>query len=113
MPDVQRHLDLGSKLVIAVTFVLFVAAIFFKGLGHDLLLEAGVFLVSVKLVMMAYKNSVVARQLADRLDGLHATLTRLEGTFESRRPSEIAVGPPNKALQPTGTAHRPEEAKGG
>ena len=112
MPEVQRHLDLGSKLVIVVTFVLFVAAILFKGLGHDLLLEAGVFLVSVKLIMMAYKNSVVARELADRLDGLHATLTRLEGIFESRRPSEIAVGPPNKELQPTGTAHRPEDAKG-
>ena len=113
MPDVQRHLDLGSKLVIVLTFILFVAAIFFKGLGHDLLLEAGVFLVSVKLIMMAYKNSVVARQLADRLDGVHATLTRLEGAFESRRPSEIAVEPPSKALPPTGTAHRPEQAKGG
>lgn len=111
MPSVQRHLDLGSKLVIVVTFVLFVAAIFFKGIGHDLLLEAGVFLVSLKLILMAYKNGAVARQLADRLDGLHATLARLEDTFESRRPSGIALGPPNKA-QPTGTAHRPEEIKG-
>jgi hypothetical protein len=113
MPDVQRHLDLGSKAVIALTFILFVAAIFFKGLGHDLLLEAGVFLVSVKLIMMAHKDSVVARQLAERLDELHATLTRLEGTLESRRPSEMAVGLPDKALQPTDTAHRPEQAKGG
>ena len=113
MPDVQAHLDLGSKLVIVLTFVLFVAAIFFKGIGHDLLLEAGVFLVSVKLIMLAYKNSVNARQLADRLDGLHATLARLEYTFECRRPSGEAVGPPNKPLQPAGTTHRPEEKKGG
>jgi hypothetical protein len=78
MPDFQRHLDIGSRLVILVTFVLFVAALFIKGLGHDLLLEGGVFLVSVKLIMMAYKNSVATRQLNDRLDQLQATLTRIE-----------------------------------
>lgn len=78
MPDFQRHLDVGSRLVIFVTFVLFVAALFIKGLGHDLLLEGGVFLVSVKLIMMAYKNSVATRQLNDRLDQLQATLTRME-----------------------------------
>jgi Flp pilus assembly protein TadB len=80
MPDFQRHLDIGSRLVILVTFVLFVVALFIKGLGHDLLLEGGVFLVSVKLIMMAYKNSVATRQLNDRLDQLQATLTRMEGT---------------------------------
>lgn len=87
MPDFQRHLDLGSRLVILVTFVLFVVALFIKGLGHDLLLEGGVFLVSVKLIMMAYKNSVATRQLNDRLDQLQATLTRMEGTAGSGRSS--------------------------
>jgi hypothetical protein len=80
MPDFQRHLDIGSRLVILVTFVLFVVALFIKGLGHDLLLEGGVFLVSVKLIMMAYKNSVATRQLNDRLDQLQVTLTRMEST---------------------------------
>lgn len=80
MPDFQRHLDIGSRLVILVTFVLFVAALFIKGLGHDLLLEGGVFLVSVKLIMMGYKNSVATRQLNDRLDQLQVTLTRMEST---------------------------------
>ena len=41
-----------------LTLVLFIAALFAKGFTHDLVLEAGVFLVSVKLVLMAYKNSV-------------------------------------------------------
>jgi hypothetical protein len=53
-----RHLDTGSLAVMGLTLVLFIAAVFAKGLTHDLLLEAGVFLVSVKLVMMAYKNSL-------------------------------------------------------
>jgi hypothetical protein len=34
----------------------FVTALFVKGFTHDLLLEAGVLLVSIKLIMMAYKN---------------------------------------------------------
>ena len=113
MPDFQGYLDLGSKPVVVLTFVLFIAAIFFKGIGHYVLLEGGVFLVSVRLIILAHKNSVIARQLADRFDGLHATLARPEYTFESRRPFGEAVGPPNRALQPTGTAHRPEETKGG
>ena len=52
----DKSLDLGSTIVIAITFALFIIALFTKGLTHDLLLEAGVFLVSVKLIMMAYQN---------------------------------------------------------
>ena len=60
-------LDPGSLVVMAITLVLFAGALFTKGLTHDLLLEAGVFLVSVKLIIMAYKKSAsteaVIRQL--------------------------------------------------
>jgi len=62
-----RSLDPGSYAVMAVTLVLFMVALFVKGLGRDLLLEAGVFLVSVKLIMMAHKNAVSARQTQDYL----------------------------------------------
>ena len=62
-----RFLDPGSYAVMAVTLVLFMVALFVKGLGRDLLLEAGVFLVSVKLIMMAHKNAVSARQTQDYL----------------------------------------------
>jgi hypothetical protein len=63
----REHFDLGSLLVIAVTFALFVTALFTRGLTHDLLLEAGVFIVSVKLIMMAHKNSVSSKALAKEL----------------------------------------------
>lgn len=53
-----KHFDMGSMIVIIVTFILFITALFTKGLTQDLLLEAGVFLVSVKLILMAHKNSV-------------------------------------------------------
>ncbi|GBE13898.1 hypothetical protein BMS3Bbin14_02299 [bacterium BMS3Bbin14] len=55
--------DTGSIVVIATTFVVFLVALFTKGLTHDLLLEIGVFLVSVKLIIMTYKNGVHADKL--------------------------------------------------
>jgi hypothetical protein len=100
MPDMHRHFDLGSRLVILITFLLFVAALFFKGFGHDLLLEAGVFLVSVKLIVMAYKSSVAAREMNERLDDLRAALTRAEGALGSRCLPERTEMHPSGAPQP-------------
>jgi len=60
--------------VAATTFVLFVAALFAKGFTHDLLLEAGVFLVSVKLIMMAYQNSVETAAMHRKLDEIQVAL---------------------------------------
>ncbi len=53
----MKHFDVGSVVIIFITLVLFSMALFFTGFTHDILLEAGVFLVSVKLIIMAYKNS--------------------------------------------------------
>ena len=79
MSDVPRHLDRASLAIIVVTLVLFVAALIVKGFSHDLLLEAGVFLVSVKLILMAYKNSVIAHEVSGRLDEMHSMLRQMEG----------------------------------
>ena len=72
----KEHFDAGSLLVIVITFILFVVALFTKGLTHDLLLEAGVFLVSVKLIMMAYKNSVYHKKLLDNLKEIKSSLNK-------------------------------------
>ncbi len=69
-------MDTGSLLTAIVTFALFVAALFVKGLTHDLFLEAGVFLVSVKIIIMAYKNSVAVRRLEEKLDAAIALLEK-------------------------------------
>ena len=84
-----RHLDIVSQIVIVTTFVLFVVALLIKGFGHGLLLEAGVFLISVKLIMMAAKNFLLAKHLDDRLDRIEATLTRTIGLLEPQRPSDL------------------------
>jgi hypothetical protein len=63
----DQHFDTGSLMVIVITFVLFVAALFTKGLTHDILLEAGVFLVSVKLIIMAYRNNKATKEISKEL----------------------------------------------
>ena len=72
----RASFDAGSLVVIAITLVLFVWALFEKGLTHDLLLEAGVFMVSVKLIIMSYKNSLVAAAIDAKLDTIAAELSR-------------------------------------
>jgi hypothetical protein len=75
----NKHLDLGSCIVALITLVLFIAALFTKGLSHDLFLEAGVFLVSVKIIVMAYKNSLALSHLDAKLDTILAMLDRKNG----------------------------------
>ena len=75
---ILEHFSPGSLVVIAITFVLFAVALFTKGLVHGLLLEAAIFLVSVKLMLMIYRNSIAAGSLEKRLDRIDEALHRIE-----------------------------------
>ncbi|HUV79044.1 MAG TPA: hypothetical protein VMW06_13420 [Desulfobacterales bacterium] len=70
----RKHFDTGSMIVIIITFVLFIMALFTKGFTQDLLLEAGVFLVSMKLIMMAYYNSVYIKSIENELKEIKGLL---------------------------------------
>jgi hypothetical protein len=74
----RKRFDPWSILVIALTLVLFVVALFVKGVQHDLLLETGVFLISVKLILMGHKNSVIALEVDKRLEQIHALLRSMQ-----------------------------------
>ena len=63
----RNYFDTASIVIIILTLALFIAALFIKGFTHDLLLEAGVFLVSVKIIQMSYKNSVFINDLQEEL----------------------------------------------
>jgi hypothetical protein len=69
-----KYLDRWSAAVIVLTVILFALSLFLHGLTHDLLLEAGILLVSAKLVIMSYKNSVQSRQLSETLDEIKNAL---------------------------------------
>jgi hypothetical protein len=85
MLEFRKRFDLGSQIVIVVTFVLFVAAIFAKGWTHDLLLEAGIFLVSVKLILMAYNNSEAIEVINQKLDNIYSDVHVEDGDRSSDR----------------------------
>ena len=76
----MKHFDMGSLIVIVITFCLFVMALFFTGFTHALLLEAGVFLVSVKLILMAYKSSVSLAKIESELAIIKNILNDCEST---------------------------------
>ena len=76
----MKHFDMGSLIVIVITFILFVMALFFTGLTHALLLEVGVFLVSVKLILMAYKSSVSSAKIESELQKIKEILSDREIT---------------------------------
>ncbi len=74
----RKHFDLSSIVVIAFTLVLFLTAVWIKGFTHELLLEAGVFMVSVKLIMIGYKNSVLAVETEEHLKQIQLLLQNIQ-----------------------------------
>lgn len=72
----SAFLDYGSTLTIVVTFALFAVAVFEKGLTHELLLEAGVFLVSVKLILMSARNGAKHEEIKARLERIEELLIK-------------------------------------
>ena len=81
----KKHFDFGSLSVILLTLVLFAVALVAKGFSHDFLLEAGVFLVSVKLVLMSYKNSVATIQLQERVDEVLKVVRQIQAGEDAPR----------------------------
>ena len=62
-----KPFDPQSVTVIILTVVLFAAALFVKGFTHDLFIETGVLLVSVKLILLAQKNVRTEENLKQHL----------------------------------------------
>jgi hypothetical protein len=78
MKQIMRYLDTGSITIITITLILFAVALFLKGLTHDMLLEAGVFLVSTKLILITYKNGKLGESLHQKLNEMNDTMQRIE-----------------------------------
>ncbi|OGW97114.1 MAG: hypothetical protein A2Y04_02515 [Omnitrophica WOR_2 bacterium GWC2_45_7] len=72
----NRYFDGESLVVMAITLGLFVTALFVKGFTHDLLLEAGIFLISVKIIMAGYRNHRDMSEIKARLDELKKMMER-------------------------------------
>lgn len=77
MGNIGRYFDTGTLFVIFLTLVLFVAALYYTGFTHDVLLETGVFLVSVKLILMSYHNKLVSDALLLELGEIRSLIEEL------------------------------------
>ncbi len=74
MLENKRSIDKVNSTVILVTFVLFAVALFVKGFTQGLLLEAGVFLVSVKLILGSYQNKILNQDILRKLEEIEKKL---------------------------------------
>jgi len=75
--ELSQHFGKGSIIVIVITLILFIVALFVKGFTHELLLEIAIFLVSVKLILITYSNSVSSKNLEKKIEELDAKLDML------------------------------------
>jgi hypothetical protein len=71
-----KYFDPGTIIVIIITVLLFTVAMFVKGFTNALLLEAGVLLVSIKLILMTYRNNLNYRDLKKELNEIRRLLER-------------------------------------
>jgi len=78
--------------IIVITFCLFVAAIFTKGLTHDIFLEAGVFLISVKIILLSYRNNTMVKDIQKQLDDIKSLLLINTKTHKSSKVSDEEMG---------------------
>ena len=74
--SVPRKYDPWSVVVVVLTLVLFFVSIFANGFTYELLLETGVFLVSVKLILLGHKNSLASDATAQKLEQITLLLER-------------------------------------
>ena len=92
----RRHIDRESFIVALITLGLFVIALFTKGLTHDLFLEAGVFLVSVKIIVMAYRNNLAIGHLDEKLDTILAVIAKKKDNIANSQHGAEERSNPNK-----------------
>ncbi|MDD5508728.1 MAG: hypothetical protein PHD25_10475 [Bacteroidales bacterium] len=76
----KKHISTADLIIIVITVALFAIALFLKGFTHNLLLEAGVLLVSVKIIMMNYKNSVAIKNLLKELGDIKEMLSEMKNS---------------------------------
>lgn len=98
----RKYLGPGTMLVLVITLALFILALFVKGVTHDLLLEAAVFLVSVKLIVMTYRNSKGVEAIQAKLDKILTEEEHLEkvlNELKNRPPEDRQPGGENEPRQ--------------
>ena len=83
--------DPWASVVIVLTVGLFSRSLAVKGITHELFLEAGVFLVSVKLILMAGKNAATEKRMERQLRQIKELLADNTSPARSKRKHRRAM----------------------
>jgi hypothetical protein len=76
---------LWNSVVILLTIGLFGLSLAVKGITHELFLEAGVFLISVKLILITAKNAASEERLEQHLRQIKEQLAVSNTVIQSTR----------------------------
>jgi hypothetical protein len=64
----------STVAIILITLSLFITAVFTTGITHDILLEAAVFLVLVKVIFSAIRTNTITNNNLKQLEGIKVLL---------------------------------------
>ena len=84
----KKYLGFWNTLILLITLILFIVALFVKGFTRDLLLEIAVFLVSVKLFILSYRNGKGVELIQDKLDAILSKEEQLEKALSTINKSQ-------------------------
>jgi hypothetical protein len=70
----KTYFDLANMITIALTVILFSIALFATGFTKDILLEAGVLLVSIKIITMAAETKKSNKEIIKKLNEINEKL---------------------------------------
>lgn len=79
----ENKLGIGNMIVISLTIIVFIIALFLKGFTHEILLEVGVLLVSIKLIMITNKISTANQKLLNEMNKIKKVLDELKNNANS------------------------------
>lgn len=74
----KNNLDVSNTIVVVLTFILFGIALFTTGFTKDLLLEAWVLLVSIKIIILGNSNKISNMEIIKKLDEIDKKLEELK-----------------------------------
>jgi len=80
----KKYLSVTDIIVILITFILFTAAVFTRGITHYLFIEAGVLLVSIKIILMNYKSYLATSSILKEMEEIKKMIIEKENQVEKK-----------------------------
>ena len=88
MPHINIE-RISTITIISATLALFIAAVFTKGLTHDIFLEAAVFLVSVKVIFLTFRTNTMTKNILKQLEDLNSLLLSKKANKSPKASDEV------------------------